>query len=92
MTPENAEVMALQVLAWIVAEEDLCTVFLGASGASVDDLRSRAADVDFQVAVLEFLLMKDEWVTGFCDAHGVDYQSPYEAQQSLPGQGIPHWT
>ena len=67
MSPEAAEVVALQVLAWIVGNDDVRDVFLGASGASVDDLRTRAADVDFQGSVLGFLLMDDQWVIGFCD-------------------------
>ncbi len=92
MSPEQAEVVALQALAWVVAEDDLRDVFLGASGASVDDLRSRAGDADFQGAVLGFLLMDDDWVVRFCDQHGFSYQTPYEAQQSLPGQGEVHWT
>jgi hypothetical protein len=92
MTPEAAEVVALQALAWIVGNDDVRDVFLGASGASVDDLRTRAGDVDFQGSLLGFLLMDDQWVTGFCDDHGMDYQTPYLAQQSLPGQATPHWT
>lgn len=92
MSPESAEVVALQALSWIVGNDDLRDVFLGATGASVDDLRTSAVDVDFQVSVLGFLLMDDQWVIGFCDDHGLDYQAPNMAQQSLPGQGIPHWT
>ena len=92
MTPEAAEVISLQVLTWLVRNDNLCNIFLGASGASVDDLRTRASDVDFQGSVLQFLLMDDEWVTGFCDDHGLDYHSPSMALQSLPGQGTPHWT
>lgn len=92
MTLEAAEVVALQALAWIVGNDDLRDVFLGASGASVDDLRTSAADVDFKASVLAFLLMDDQWVIEFCDDHRLDYQTPYQAQQSLPGQGVPHWT
>ena len=92
MSPEAAEVIALQALAWIVGNDDLRDVFLGTSGASVDDLRTRAVDVDFQESVLVFLLMDDQLVIGFCDDHGLDYQVPNIAQQSLPGQSIPHWT
>ncbi|MAD94131.1 MAG: hypothetical protein CML33_01375 [Rhodobacteraceae bacterium] len=92
MSPESAEVVALQALSWIVGNDDLKDVFLGATGASVDDLRTRAVDVDFQVSVLGFLLMDDQRVIGFCDDYGLDYQVPNMAQQSLPGQSIPHWT
>jgi hypothetical protein len=92
MTPDQAEIVAIQALGWLVANDDLRDVFLGASGASVDDLRNRAAESDFQAAVLGFLLMDDEWVKHFCDDHGLPYETPYHAQQSLPGQALPHWT
>jgi hypothetical protein len=92
MAPEQAEIIALQALAWVLGEDDLRDVFLGASGASVDDMRARAGDVDFQGAVLGFLLMDDAWVIRFCDSHGLAYETPYGAQQSLPGQGEVHWT
>lgn len=92
MTPEQAEIVALQALAWIVGNDDLRDVFLGASGASVDDLRARAGEIDFQGSVLGFLLMDDAWVIGFSDAQGMPYETVFEAQQSLPGQGEVHWT
>ena len=92
MTPESAEIIALQALAWIVGQDDLRDVFLGSTGASVDDLRTRAGEADFQGAVLGFLLMDDAWVMDFCQAHGLPNETPYQAQQSLPGQGEVHWT
>ena len=55
MTPEQAERVALEVLAHIVGSEDLCSVFLGSTGASADDLRAGAADPAFLGSVLEFL-------------------------------------
>ncbi len=92
MNKEQSEAMALQALGWIAASDDLMGVFLGATGASVDDVRAQATDPAFLGSVLDFLLMDDAWVTGFCDAHNYDYQRPMIARQNLPGGALPNWT
>ncbi len=92
MTEENAQALALSALAWIAASQDLIGVFLGATGASVGDLRAQAQDPVFLGAVLDFLMMDDAWVIGFCDAEGLAYDQPQLARQSLPGGNLPNWT
>ncbi|MBE1283945.1 MAG: DUF3572 family protein [Rhodobacteraceae bacterium] len=91
-TVENAETLALQVLAWLVSQDDLLPVFLGATGADEADLRHRAAEPEFLSAVLDFLMMDDAWVMQFCDAQGVAYEAPMQARMSLPGGAQVHWT
>jgi len=54
-------------LAWIVGQEELLPVFLGASGLSETDLRTRVSDSDLLGAVLDFVMMDDAWVMSFCD-------------------------
>ncbi len=92
MTPERAETVALQALGWLAAQDELLPVFMGASGASEADIRTRAADPDFLGAVLDFLVMDDAWVIAFCDATGLAYTEPQVARQALPGGGQVHWT
>lgn len=92
MQQEQAEVIALQGLAWLATNEELCPIFLGASGGSVDDLRERAADPAFQAAVLEFITMDDAWVVAFCDSIGLGYDQPLRARYALPGAESVHWT
>ena len=92
MNKEQAEAVALQALGWIAASDDLMGVFLGASGASIADVRAQANDPAFLGSVLDFLLMDDAWITGFCDAHNYDYQQPMKARQMLPGGDLPNWT
>lgn len=92
MTPEAAETLALQALAWLLGQEDLCPVFLGSTGASPEDLKARAADPEFLGAVLDFLTMDDAWVMAFCDGAGIDYRLPLAARQALPGGATPEWT
>lgn len=92
MQKEQAEVIALQALAWLAGNEELCPVFLGASGGSVDDLRERATDPAFQAAVLEFITMDDAWVIAFCDSIHLGYDQPLRARYALPGAESVHWT
>lgn len=92
MSPETAQTIALQALGWLVNNAALCPTFMGATGTSVDDLRGRAGDPDFQASVLEFLTMDDAWVVEFCDAVGLGYQDPLTARYALPGAEQVHWT
>lgn len=92
MNEESAQVLALKALSWLVGDDELVGVFLGATGASVDDLKAQAGDSAFQVSVLEFLTMDDSWVMGFCDAHGYAYEAPLTARHVLAGEAGRHWT
>ena len=92
MTPDNAETIALQALGWLVGNDDLCPIFLGATGGSIDDLRDRATDPAFQASVLEFITMDDNWVMAFCDSVSLAYDQPLMARFALPGAEAVHWT
>jgi hypothetical protein len=92
MQQESAQLLALRALAWLAADEDLIGQFLNATGASPGDIRARAEDADFQGAILDFLLMNDQWVINFCDAHGLPYGDVQAARAALPGGEPPHWT
>ena len=92
ISADRAEVIALQALGWLVGNEELLPVFLGATGSSEDDIRQRAADAEFLGSVLDFLMMDDAWVVAFCDANGLAYEDPMAARAQLPGGEQVHWT
>ena len=92
MTPERAETIAIQALGWLAGQEDLFGVFLGSTGTSLTDVKTRAAEPEFLGSVLDFLLMDDAWVRSFCDEAGLAYDLPFQARQHLPGGGEVHWT
>lgn len=92
MSQDSAEVIGLKALAWLAAQEDLLPVFLGATGASEADVKRQAAEPAFLGAVLDFIMMDDAWVVGFCDANALDYLDPMTARAALPGGDQVHWT
>lgn len=92
MQPEAAQVLALQSLGWIAAQDELFPLFLAATGTGIAEVRSRAADPEFLAAVLDFLLQDDQWVVAFCDAEGHPYTAPQSARAALPGGAVVNWT
>lgn len=89
---EQAVIRALSVLAWVVGQEELLPVFLGATGASEADLRLRADEPDFLASVLDFVLMDDAWVIACAQDLGLAPERIVEIRAGLPGGGQTHWT
>lgn len=92
LSPESAETLGLQALTWLIGNEDLLPVFLGATGASEDDLREQAQKPEFLGSVLDFLMMDDAWIIAFCDVYSLPYERPMLARAALPGGAQIHWT
>ncbi|MCU0828702.1 MAG: DUF3572 domain-containing protein [Tabrizicola sp.] len=89
---EAAQLLALRALTWMAADETLIGGFLAATGAGPDELRNRASDPDFHLAILDFLLQDDQRVMAFCDSHGLPYTEVQTARAALPGGDEPFWT
>ena len=95
MTPlskDSAEILAIEALSWLVGNDELLPVFLGATGASEADLRARAKDPEFLASVLDFLLMDDAWIAAFCEVSDYTYEFPMRARAALPGGAQVNWT
>ena len=92
LTPETAEILALRALAWLLANDDLLPVFMGSTGVDAETLREGAGTPEVQRSVLDFILLDDAWVIGFCDMHEFDYASVHTARQWLAGGEEYHWT
>lgn len=89
---EAAETLALQCLAWLAGHDHLLDVFMGATGASQQDLRVGAQDVEFLGSLLDFLMQDDAWVMEFCEAHDLSGDAVMQARSALPGGQHMHWT
>ena len=92
VSQDAAEEIGVKALIWLAGNDDLMPVFLGASGASVDDVKASAGEPAFLASVLDFLLMDDAWVMGFCEAEGLKYDQPMYARAALPGGEQVNWT
>ena len=89
---KSAELIALRALEWLAGRDDLLGVFLGSTGASIEDLRVRAGEPEFLGSVLDFLMMDDAWVIAFCDDADLPYDKPMRARVALPGGEQVSWT
>ena len=89
---DTAETLALDVLGWLVTQDELLSTFQGASGLGTSDLKERAGDPELLGAVMDFLLMDDAWVMSYCDAAKIPYERLAQARAHLPGGEQVHWT
>ena len=89
---EIAETHALSILAWLAGNDELFPVFLGATGASTEDARARAAEPEFLASVVDFVLMDDAWVIDCAQAIGLPPEQIPQIRAALPGGNLPTWT
>ena len=92
MNKEIAETRALEVLTWVLAEDDLIQVFMDATGASQDDLRSNTSNHEFLVSILDFVLMDDSWVISCSKFMNIDPSQIQVIKMSLDGGQEVNWT
>lgn len=89
---EPAETLALQALAWILADPERAGQFLAATGADASALTRMVAEPLFLGAVLDFLLTDERALLDFAADAGIAPDLPMRARAALPGGDVPHWT
>ena len=92
MDKEIAEIRALEVLTWVLSEDDLIQVFMGATGASQNDLRSNTLNHEFLISILDFVLMDDRWVISCSKFLNIDPSQIQLIRMSLDGGQEVNWT
>jgi len=92
MQEKQAETVAIQALEWLADDPDLIGAFLGSTGISVNELGKLGVEPAFLAAVLDFVLIADSHVTGFCDRAHLSYDTPMRARAALPGGADVNWT
>lgn len=92
MQQDFAETQALALLAWLLGEDEILPLFMGATGVGEDDLRARAGEPEFLASVMDFLLLDDAWVIQGSDATGIAAQEFAMIRAALPGGALPNWT
>jgi hypothetical protein len=81
---EQAQALALQAVAFIVADEQLLPRFLAITGCDPNDLRQRVTEPFFLGGVLDFLLADEPSLLSFTTACDVNPELPAIARQLLP--------
>ena len=92
MDREIAETRALEVLTWVLSEEDLIQVFMNATGASQNDLRSNTLSHELLLSILDFVLMDDRWVISCGKFLNIDPSKIQLIRMSLDGGQDMTWT
>jgi hypothetical protein len=88
MTPENAEILALEGLGWLAGEPEAIQRFLDLSGIDAGDLRAAAGSPSMAVAVLDFLLGNEELLLRFCDQAEIKAKDVHLARHVLGGDAL----
>jgi hypothetical protein len=82
---EAAEILAIQVLAFLAEEPDRLTAFLAATGIEIEDLRDAAGETGFLAGVLEHMLADERLLLAFADSAGIDPADVARARHALGG-------
>jgi hypothetical protein len=81
---EQAEVLALQMVQFLLGDEDNAAGFLGATGASPEDLRQRINELDFLGGVIDYMLGREDLLTAFCLQQAIEPTLPARLRDALP--------
>ena len=85
MNAVDAETLALKALAYLAHSPDDLERFVALSGVTLTDLKDRAEDPENLAAVLDFILVSDDLITGFCETVEIDPRELHAARRALPG-------
>ena len=92
MTSQEAEIYALKVTNWLISNQDLLDVFMSSTGVNDATIKSDFHEGVFLAAVLDFLLLDDNWVIDACDAMQLEPDAMHTARLLLPGGERVNWT
>jgi hypothetical protein len=83
LSPERAEILGLDALAWLAAGPEGIARFLDASGVSGAEIKAQAGSTGLCVAVLDFLLSHEDLLLRFCETSGTDPAIVHRARRLL---------
>jgi hypothetical protein len=92
LSEEAAETLGLRALGWLAGRTEDAERFLSMTGATIDELRTRASDPEFLGFVLDFLLSDEDLLLAFSEDTSTPPDRPVRARAALPGGDLPHWT
>ncbi|TNE37422.1 MAG: DUF3572 family protein [Alphaproteobacteria bacterium] len=91
MTEDQAQILALQALAYLAGDEAEREAFLTQSGLSPDEMKANATDSEFLGAVMDFLLGDENRLLACCENYDWPPELPARARMALPGATSGIW-
>ena len=91
MDNEAAQTVALKALQWLASNEDLLKNFMVSTGCSPDTLKTRLDDPELLLSVLDFIMVDDERVLGFCKVVDFDPHKMASLRESFWGGQEVNW-
>ncbi len=85
VSASDASSIALNLIGFIASDEDRLERFLALSGILLMDLKTRAANPDFQGFVLDYVLQDEALLIDFSTATGKRAENIQLARFALPG-------
>ena len=85
MNREQAEVIGLKILQFIVGDGERAMRFLSVSGMAPEDLRLAAGNEDFLSGLIDYLLECEPLLLEFCSQEAFDPEVVWRARRELPG-------
>ncbi len=88
MDQNRAEIIAVEALSFLAADEGRLRRLLDWTGLTVEELRARAADPTILGGVLDYLLAHEALIMAFAEEANIDPQEPGRARALLPGASL----
>lgn len=88
MNREKSEIIALQALTYIAAQEKTMSWMLTETGMDPRTLAQSAQNPEILAGVMDFLLMHEDILVDFCTSEKLDPTRIIRARQHLPGAPV----
>ncbi len=92
MNEEQAKIIALRALTFLVGDEDILQRFMDLSGSDAADIRQRADDPAMLAGILDFFLGNEGQLLEMCQAMEIAAEEPAKARRSLAGGEYEEWS
>ena len=84
MTPDRAQAVAIEALAFVASDPELLPRFLSITGIETHAIRRAAAEPGFLAGVLNFILAHEPTLLRFAEQTGIAPASVQEVLRVLP--------
>jgi hypothetical protein len=84
LSPQQAEAIAAEALAFLAEDADRLGRFLALSGLAPTDIRAQLNDAVFLGGVLDFVLGDDRLIVALAERLGLPPETPAAARRLLP--------